>query len=113
MVSPEKIQAVLGMEGLEELKEGPVVVFNPFKVFIFPQFIPVPEFDVGVILVFVVSEGHKEEQLVVGKIVGMPTVAAVTVAEKDDFGVLIDRKDWGLVDELLESFEEFFMQFLG
>lgn len=81
------------MELVEEFKKGPVVVLYPLKVLVFPQFIPVPEFDAGVILVFVVSEGPKKKQLVVGKIVGMPTVAAVAVAEKDDFGVLIDGKD--------------------
>lgn len=86
------------MERLEKLKKGPVVILNPFKVFVFPQLIPVAEFDVGVVVFFVVSESPDEEQLVVGEVVGMPTVAAVTVAEKDELGLVIDGKDWGLVD---------------
>lgn len=71
------------MKDIEELEYGSVIIPYPAEIPVFPQFIPVSEFNQTEFPVRIEFQGRDEQVLIVLEIIGAVPASPVNIAEYD------------------------------
>jgi len=88
MVAVEQIQPVFLVELPEKPEDITMNIENVFHTSVFPQFVPVAQFDIGKTLPVIVFQCSEIQVLVLKKVVGGITNASVTVTHQNIAGTV-------------------------
>jgi hypothetical protein len=96
VVAPDEVESALSMELLKKFKNGAIGDFNPLKILVLPQLVPVTQLNVGKAPLQVMFKRGNVDQLVMGKVVGPAAVAPVTITEQYNPRLIVDLYDFSL-----------------
>lgn len=103
MVAIEHVQSSAGMKAGEKGEDISVAFYDLLHTAVFPQLIPVPQFNVGIACSVVMLQGRGVQILIFEEIIVGSPDAPVTVADQDIFGAVIQREPWGSLKRFVQT----------
>ena len=85
MVAVQQIETALPVKKRKQLEYSAVSLYNLCHISIFPQFIPIPQFNIGISGFQIIFQGSSIQRLIFQKIIIGAAGTAVAVAEEDIF----------------------------
>ena len=103
VVAYDKVEPVLLVEPVQQVKDATMRIPNIAKPSVLPQFVAISNFNVGKTFPEIVGQCVKEQSFVPGKGIGPAVVAPVTVAQKSDPARIIIENFLGRLKDFCQA----------
>ena len=103
MIAVEEVEAPLSVKKGKDVVDCAVGLNDLLQIRVFPQFIPVPKLDIGIVRSEIMLQGGQIEGLILQKIVIGGTCSPVTVTEQYIFCPRVKRESQGSLQTFFKT----------